>query len=108
MILLAKEISNQDDAFLKLMDITVTRNAYGRQQASFITHHEFNQVRIPMTFIRAPFILSVEKDVEILATYEDKIIAARQKNMLVTAFHPELTQDFTVVNYFLEMIKTKL
>ncbi len=105
MILLAKELTNQDHAFLKLMDITVTRNGYGRQSSSFITHNEFNQKRIPMTFIRAPFIKTLSNDVEILSLYEEKAVAVRQKNMLATSFHPELNHDLTVYHYFIDMIK---
>ena len=107
MILLAKEISNQDHAFLKLMDITVTRNGYGRQSSSFITHNEFNHIKIPMTFIRAPFIKTLSDDVQILSVYDEKAVAVRQKNMLATSFHPELNHDLAVYHYFLEMIKTK-
>jgi 5'-phosphate synthase pdxT subunit len=107
MILLAKEISNQDHAFLKLMDITVTRNGYGRQSSSFITHNEFNQIKIPMTFIRAPFINTLSEDVQVLSVYDQKAVAVRQKNMLATSFHPELNHDLTVYHYFIDMIKTK-
>ena len=57
-----------------------------------------------MTFIRAPYIGSVEDDAEILATVDGKIVAARQKNQLVTAFHPELNEDLSVHRYFLEMV----
>ena len=56
LILLANKITSQEQGFLKVMDVTVTRNAYGRQLSSFITHDLFNQIRIPMTFIRAPYI----------------------------------------------------
>lgn len=107
MILLAKELTNQDHAFLKLMDITVTRNGYGRQSSSFITHNEFNNIRIPMTFIRAPFIKALSTDVKILSTYEQKAVAVRQHNMLATSFHPELNHDMTVYHYFIDMIKQK-
>jgi 5'-phosphate synthase pdxT subunit len=107
MILLAKELTNQDHAFLKLMDITVTRNGYGRQSSSFITHNEFNHIRIPMTFIRAPFIKTLSNDVEILSLYEEKAVAVRQKNMLATSFHPELNHDLAVYHYFIDMIKVK-
>ncbi len=108
MILLAKHISNQEHAFLKVMDITVTRNGYGRQSGSFIIHHEFNGIKIPMTFIRAPFIQLVSDQVKVLSVYDQKIVAARQKNMLVTSFHPELNRDFTIYHYFLNMIDNEL
>lgn len=107
MILLAKHISNQEYAFLKLMDINVTRNGYGRQSGSFIIHHEFDKKKIPMTFIRAPYIQSVSDEVVVLSIYDQRIVAARQKNMLVTSFHPELNHDFTIYHYFIDMIKSK-
>ena len=58
-----------------------------------------------MRFIRAPYIHSVKENVEILAVVDDKIVAAKQNNQLVTAFHPELTKDTSVHQYFVEMIK---
>ncbi|MCD4827557.1 MAG: pyridoxal 5'-phosphate synthase glutaminase subunit PdxT [Acholeplasmataceae bacterium] len=108
MILLAKHISNQKHAFLKVMDITVTRNGYGRQSGSFIIHHEFDGIKIPMTFIRAPYIQLVSDQVKVLSVYDQRIVAARQKNMLVTSFHPELNHDFTIYHYFLNMIDNEL
>ena len=58
-----------------------------------------------MTFIRAPYIESVGEDVEVLSEVDGKIVAARENNMLVTAFHPELSEDKTVHEYFLDMVK---
>ena len=105
MILLAKHIVNEPYTYLALMDINVVRNAYGRQLGSFQVMAEFQGVgSVPMTFIRAPYIDEVGKDVEILAKVGGRIVAARQNNMLVTAFHPELTQDSKIHEYFLEMI----
>jgi 5'-phosphate synthase pdxT subunit len=106
MILLAKRIENQDDAYFQAIDITVKRNAFGRQLGSFFTCEEFKELgRIPMTFIRAPYITQASDDVEILGKVNDHIVAARAKNVLVTAFHPELTEDSRVHEYFLKMIK---
>lgn len=105
LILLAKKISNDNNRYLESMDITVRRNAYGRQLGSFHTTNSFKGIgAIPMTFIRAPFIeaVSEQKGVDILAEVDGNIVAARQKNMLVTAFHPELTKDYRVHQYFLE------
>ncbi len=105
LILLAKKISNDSNRYLESMDITVRRNAYGRQLGSFHTTNSFKGIgAIPMTFIRAPFIeaVSEQKGVDILAEVDGNIVAARQKNMLVTAFHPELTKDYRVHQYFLE------
>jgi 5'-phosphate synthase pdxT subunit len=106
MILLAKEISNDDRRYLQAMDIRVRRNAYGRQLGSFHTVEYFQGLgNIPMTFIRAPYIESVKeaKGVEVLATVQGQIVAARQHNMLVTSFHPELTEDFMIHKLFLQM-----
>ncbi|MDR1564338.1 MAG: pyridoxal 5'-phosphate synthase glutaminase subunit PdxT [Oscillospiraceae bacterium] len=101
MILLAKNVIG-GEAHLACMDITAERNAYGRQLASFSTEAEFGGVgKIPMVFIRAPYVVKAAADVEVLAEVDGKIIAARQKNMLVCAFHPELTKDTSVHSFFL-------
>ena len=90
---------------LATMDITVKRNAYGRQLGSFYTEDGFDGIgKIPMTFIRAPYIDSVGKDVEVLSKVDGRIVAARQGKQLVTAFHPELTEDLSVHRYFLEEV----
>lgn len=92
-----------DDQHLSVMDITVRRNAYGRQLGSFYVEHEFKGIgQIPMTFIRAPYIEKVGEGVEILSVLDDHIIAARQNNMLVTSFHPELNENLAVHRYFIE------
>ena len=108
LILLAKEITSQDESHLGTMDMVVERNAYGRQLGSFYTEAECKGVgQIPMTFIRGPIISSVGEGVEILATVEDQIVAAQEKNMLVTSFHPELNDDIRLHQYFIEMCKEK-
>ena len=94
-----------DKNHLDVMDITAKRNAYGRQLGSFNTEEEFQGIgKVPMTFIRAPYIEEAGPDVEILATVEGKAVAARQKNMLVTAFHPELTTDTRIHELFLSLV----
>lgn len=106
LLLLAEEIANDDRRHLGLMHIKAVRNAYGRQLGSFHTTAPFADCgAIPMTFIRAPYIDSVGAGVEVLCTVDKKIVAAREGNMLVTAFHPELTEDLTVHKYFLNMLK---
>ncbi|MDD6275706.1 MAG: pyridoxal 5'-phosphate synthase glutaminase subunit PdxT [Clostridia bacterium] len=106
LILLAERIENDERTHLATMDITAVRNAYGRQLGSFNTEAEFSGIgNIPMTFIRAPFIESVGNNVKILATVNEKIVAASQGNQLVTAFHPELTVSTDVHSYFLNMVK---
>ena len=108
LILLAKSLENDSRTHLGTMDITAVRNAYGRQLGSFYTEEDFADVgKIPMTFIRAPYIKSVGKDVEILAKADGNIVAARQGNQLVTAFHPELNSDTRVHSYFIDMIKNR-
>ena len=108
LILLAKEITSQDESHLGTMDMVVERNAYGRQLGSFYTEAECKGVgKIPMTFIRGPIISSVGEDVEILAIVDNQIVAAQEKNMLVTSFHPELTDDVRLHQYFIEMCKEK-
>jgi pyridoxal 5'-phosphate synthase pdxT subunit len=107
MILLANHISNQETTHFKLMDITVERNAYGRQLGSFFTVDTFNDVEIPMTFIRAPYVKTYGSNVEVLATVKDRVVAVREKNMLATAFHPELSNNTYIHEYFMTMIKNK-
>lgn len=106
LILLAKRIANDDRSHLATMDITVMRNAYGRQLGSFACVSPFEGIgEIPMTFIRAPYITEVGANARALAEVDGHIVAARQDNQLVTAFHPELTDDTRVHEYFLGMIK---
>lgn len=108
LILLAKNIENETNTHLATMDITVKRNGYGSQLDSFSTNLLIptidKNMPIPLVFIHAPYITKTDKDVQILATLDNKIIAARQKNMLVSSFHPELTCDLRFHQYFLSMI----
>lgn len=105
MILLAKELSNDDRKHFATMDIVVKRNAYGRQLGSFLTKNKFNDKNVDMVFIRAPYIEKVGSNVEVLSVVDNKIVSARENNMLVTAFHPELTEDTSVHEYFITMIE---
>ncbi len=105
LILLAKEILNDTRIHLATMDIKVKRNAYGRQISSFETIGEFKGIgKIPMIFIRAPYIEEVYNDCEVLAKVNNNIVAARNKNQLVTSFHPELSESLLVHKYFIDMI----
>ena len=105
LILLAKSIKNDNRTHFATMDIVALRNAYGRQLGSFYDECEFDGIgKIPMTFIRAPYIDSVSDNVEILAKCRGNIVAARQGNQLVTSFHPELNDDLSVHQYFLDMV----
>jgi 5'-phosphate synthase pdxT subunit len=104
MILLAKDVIGENP-HLGLMNITVRRNAYGRQINSFTVSEDIPAIskqRIPLTFIRAPWIENIGKDVEVLCCLNKHIVAAKERNMLVTSFHPELTDCLAVHQYFIE------
>ena len=107
LILIAKEISGQEEAHLQLMDITVSRNAFGRQRESFETDLTVKGIDGPVraVFIRAPIIERAGNEVEILATFNGQIVAARQGHLLAASFHPELTDDCRMHEYFLRMAK---
>lgn len=107
MILLAKEISDGDSPCFGTLDITVKRNAYSRQLSSFRCKDRFLDKEIEMPFIRAPYAERVDKTVTILAEHDNKIVAVRQDNQLAAAFHPELTDDMTVYEYFLDLIEKR-
>ena len=110
MILLAKSLENDPTVHLGVMDITVERNAYGRQLGSFTTEVEIEKIssnKIPLVFIRAPYVTQVKSDVDILLEVNDHIVACQQKQMLATSFHPELTKDTSFHRYFINMIKRK-
>ena len=105
LILLAKHVDGEDFERISTMDISVRRNAYGRQLGSFFTTGKMKGVadNVPMTFIRAPYINKVGDGVDILAQEQGHIVEARQANQLVTAFHPELNSSTAVHEYFLRM-----
>lgn len=106
LILLAEEVegSPASHGTLGTMSIRVKRNAYGRQLGSFHAEEEFQGVgKVPMTFIRAPYIENVYGNAVALAKVDGKIVAARQQKQLVCAFHPEVTQDVRIHQYFLNM-----
>ena len=108
MILLANNISDMDVEPLGVMDITVKRNAFGRQTESFQTELSIpalGKIPFPGVFIRAPVIERVNSKVEILAKLADGTsVAARQGKLLACAFHPELTKDLRFHQYFLDVI----
>jgi pyridoxal 5'-phosphate synthase pdxT subunit len=109
-IFLAKDFRHSQP-MLGLMDISVRRNAFGRQAESFETDLEVPEIvtaednrRVHAVFIRAPLIESVGADVDVLARLPDgRIVAARQRNLLATSFHPELTGDARFHRYFLTL-----
>ncbi|MSQ14639.1 MAG: pyridoxal 5'-phosphate synthase glutaminase subunit PdxT [Dehalococcoidia bacterium] len=109
MIVLARSAVGLDHDSLKVMDIEVRRNAFGRQVDSFDTELDVpalgDGVPLHAVFIRAPFIEAAGPGVEVLATLPDgRVVAARERNMLVLAFHPELTNDSRFHKLFLGMV----
>ncbi len=109
MILLSKTIDNYaSQETLGLIDIEVRRNAFGRQIDSFEEELEVKGIRgepVKAVFIRAPIIDRAGEDIEILALHEGKIVMARFDNILVSSFHPEITDDKRVHEYFLGMVR---
>lgn len=106
MILAASAIEGSSDAWLSYIDLTVRRNAFGRQMGSFTLQSEVEGIGIvPMTFIRAPVILETAPSIRPLARVRGHLVAAEWNNILVTAFHPELTDDLRIHRYFLDKVK---
>jgi 5'-phosphate synthase pdxT subunit len=108
MVLLAKEgdeeVAKTGQPLLGLMDVKVKRNAFGRQRESFevLLPMSIFKERFPAVFIRAPALTKASDDVEVLATFDKLIVAAKQRNMIALSFHPELTGDRRIHHYFLE------
>ncbi|MEH6890836.1 pyridoxal 5'-phosphate synthase glutaminase subunit PdxT [Bacillus sp. JJ864] len=107
MILLAKNLVGYEEPHIGVMDITVERNAFGRQKDSFEAALSMEGVGEDFigVFIRAPYVVGVEDHIEVLCTYEDRMVAVRQNHLLAASFHPELTDDHRVTAYFVEMVK---
>ena len=115
LILLAENLKNDTVRHFATLPVTVVRNAFGRQLGSFYIEQEFGTLgKVPMTFIRAPVIETVGKNVEILSVVCDsenakennkKIVAVRFKNQLAISFHPELNSDNKIYEYFLDMLE---
>ncbi|MDK7476368.1 pyridoxal 5'-phosphate synthase glutaminase subunit PdxT [Bacillus paranthracis] len=107
MILLAKTLIGYDEAHIGAMDITVERNAFGRQKDSFEAALSIKGVGEDFVgvFIRAPYVVNVADNVEVLSTHGDRVVAVRQGPFLAASFHPELTDDHRVTAYFVEMVK---
>jgi pyridoxal 5'-phosphate synthase pdxT subunit len=108
MILLAKEVEGSQQFLLQAMDITVARNAFGRQKESFeedLPIGVLGEKPFRAVFIRAPLITRHKEEVEVLAVCRGEIVAARQRNILVSSFHPELTEDQRMHQYFVDMVR---
>ncbi|WP_449622848.1 pyridoxal 5'-phosphate synthase glutaminase subunit PdxT [Robertmurraya sp. Marseille-Q9965] len=110
LILLAKNLVGYEESHIGVMDVTVERNSFGRQRESFeakltiagIADH-YNAV-----FIRAPHIVQAGENVEVLAKHNERIVMAREGNLLGCSFHPELTDDYRITAYFINMIKESI
>ncbi len=108
LILLAEKVEQGESHFATL-PVTVKRNAYGRQLGSFYTEGAFGELgRVPMTFIRAPYIAEVGKGVEVLAETGGHVVAVRFENQLAMAFHPELNEDLKIHRMFTKMVQEAL
>ena len=105
LIVLAERLEGGESPHLGLMNMTVARNAFGRQRESFETELDVEGIDTPLraVFIRAPLIKEVGPNVEVLSTYKGEIVAARQDRLLVSCFHPELTDDYRLHGLFLTM-----
>jgi 5'-phosphate synthase pdxT subunit len=108
-ILLATHVKNPAQDSLALLDMTVLRNAYGRQLASEVSsgHSKLKSEPMEMVFIRAPIIENVGPGVEILAEFAGKPALVQKGNVMAATFHPELTGDSTVHRHFLDLIMKK-
>jgi 5'-phosphate synthase pdxT subunit len=106
-IMLAAQVENPPQASLGALDITVRRNAYGRQLDSSIREGQFENHPIEMVFIRAPKIDRIGKEVEVIATDGNDPVLVRHGKTLAATFHPELSEDPSVHQYFLDLISGK-
>lgn len=108
-ILLAKDVQHPVQESLGLIDMTLLRNAYGRQMASdvFFGTSKLEPGPMEMVFIRAPIIEKVGPGVAVLAEYDGKPVLVQNENLLAATFHPELTSDTTVHKHFLALVKKK-
>jgi 5'-phosphate synthase pdxT subunit len=107
LILLAKNLVGYENPHIGVMDVTVERNSFGRQRESFEADLDIKDVAecYPAVFIRAPHIVGVGENVEILCKHDDRIVVAREGQFLGCSFHPELTEDYRFTSYFVEMVK---
>lgn len=107
LILMAKTVEGETPSQLAAMDIKVKRNSFGRQVDSFETNIDVQGIGtgFPAIFIRAPHISAVGPEVQVLAEFENRIVVARQNNYLGCSFHPELTDDRRIIQYFIKMVE---
>jgi len=107
-ILLADQVKNPAQDSLKLLNMTILRNGYGRQLASDVFHGSSNLKKEPleMVFIRGPVIEKVGPEIEVLAKHQGKPVLVQKGKILAATFHPELTTDTTVHQHFLDMVSS--
>ena len=113
MILLAKTVNDRvvgktNQPLLDLLEIKIERNSFGRQRESFEAEVAMDSINIPQfrgIFIRAPSVSEVNSDVEVLAKFNEKIVAIKKGNIIGTSFHPELTSDVSLHKYFVNLVK---
>jgi len=113
MILLAKTANDRvvgktNQPLLDLLEIKIERNSFGRQRESFEAEVSMDSINIPQfrgVFIRAPSVSEVNSDVEVLAKFNEKIVAIKKGNIIGTSFHPELTSDVSLHKYFVNLVK---
>lgn len=113
MIMLSKTVNDRvvgktDQPLLDLLDIKLERNSFGRQKESFEADVSMNSINIPKfngVFIRAPSVSDVGSGVEVLAKFNEKIVAVKKGNIIGVAFHPELTEDISLHKYFVNLVK---
>ena len=113
MILLAKTASDRvvgktNQPLLDLLEIKIERNSFGRQRESFEAEVSMDSIKIPQfrgIFIRAPSVSELSSDVEVLAKFNEKIVAIKKGNIIGTSFHPELTSDVSLHKYFVNLVK---
>ena len=115
LILLSKNakdrvVGSTDQPLLDLLNVDVERNSFGRQRDSFEAEISMDSINIPKfngVFIRAPSIPEVGDNVDIIAKFNEKIVAVKQGNILATAFHPELTTDTSLHKFFVKILQQK-
>ncbi|MDO4491005.1 MAG: pyridoxal 5'-phosphate synthase glutaminase subunit PdxT [Lachnospiraceae bacterium] len=106
LILLAENLDQDSTKHLATLPVTVQRNAYGRQLGSFAVNSDIGSIQdYPLVFIRAPYVKETAPEVKVLTTVDQRIVGVEYKNQLGLAFHPEMTQDTRVHEYFLEKVK---
>ncbi|MFB9279253.1 pyridoxal 5'-phosphate synthase glutaminase subunit PdxT [Cohnella cellulosilytica] len=109
LIVLADQLEGDEEPHLRLMDMTVARNAFGRQRESFEADLDVKGIDTPLraVFIRAPLIKEVGEKVEVLSVYQNEIVTARQGNLLASSYHPELTDDYRLHELFIRMAQER-